>query len=152
MEWTQRTPLTGDNWQEIWINLLPYSLDQIRIDDGEPFPVGREAFLHLAIPILVETPPVPLVFGTCGSASISEMPFDSVLSRSRWHRVAVQIFPSGGCDLRVDGELVARARSNVVESFPSSLRLAIGGRSVGADMLIGEVSVYEGIRYPSWRE
>jgi len=148
LEWTQRTPLTGDYWQEIWINLLSMPLEEIGTDEGEPFKIPPETPLHLGIPIQLDSPARPTVFGICGSARTPEIPFDSILTRTGWHRIAVQLFPSGGCDLYVDGALVARGRPDEPESWPEQLRLAIGGRSVGADVLIGEVSVHRGVRFP----
>jgi hypothetical protein len=56
VEWKQPTPLTGDFWQKVWVNLLDADLDEIHQGPGEP---STDIVFGATIPILNDQPPVP---------------------------------------------------------------------------------------------
>jgi hypothetical protein len=146
IQWLQRTPLTGDFWQEIWVNVTDLELQDFRQGDGTPFDHER-SIANVSTPILNYQPPIPQASIGCRRHG-KWFSFEDAFSRTEWHSVELQIYPSGGCDLRVDGALVGRIVPAEPVALPDSVRIVFGGRSHNADILIGELSVWEGIVVP----
>ena len=62
-----------------------------------------------------------------------------------WHLYTLQVDPEGTVDYLVDGELVRRERNFIDPAImPDSVRLALGSRSFGTEVMHGVVRVYEG--------
>jgi DNA-binding SARP family transcriptional activator len=148
LEWSQQAPLTGDQWQEVWVDLLDLSLDQFRAGSGEPYVGARSAGLGIRSPILNYQPPYPALSLNCRGPETRPVPFASAFPGSGWHDVAVQIYPTGGCSLIVDGRLVNRGLS-IDRGWPPdiALRLAIGGRSHRTRILMDDIRVWSGVRW-----
>ncbi len=62
----------------------------------------------------------------------------------RWHRVDLQVFTDGRCALAVEGRVIWHSETPV--SLPDSVRLHLQGASVGTEVLVGRLDVWEGIR------
>jgi DNA-binding SARP family transcriptional activator len=151
VEWTQSTPLTGDFWQEIWISALPAELDEFVEGPGDPFPLNR-ALLSAQTPLL-DSHAAPIANFGCSGVSNFFRPFDETFRRNAEDHVLVQAYPSGGCDLYVNGTLRARLRPEGKRPWTDSVRIALGGRSHRADILISGLQVTEGIvTRPTTRE
>jgi hypothetical protein len=151
IEWTQSTPLTGGVWEEVWIAALSARLEEFHERQGDPFPLNR-AGLTAQTPIMLPTTPHANIGCTSGDAVTWTEPFDGVLSRTSPDHLRLQAYPTGGCDFLVNGVLRARLRPAGVRPWPDSVRIAVGGRSQGADILIGDFKIWQGIARPTERE
>ena len=147
MEWTQSTPLTGDLWQEIWLQVLPVSLDTFRAWEGEPYPT-EPAVITVQTPIIDGQPGTALLNVTCGEEGVTT-PFLQVFDIVGARRVLLQAYPSGACELFVNGRLAQRTVPRTPRSWPDSVRIALGGRTYRTDILIGEFRVWEGVAAPT---
>ena len=62
-----------------------------------------------------------------------------------WHLYTLQVDPEGTVDYLIDGKLVRRERNFIDPTvMPDSVRLALGSRSFGTEVMHGVVRVYEG--------
>ena len=118
-------------------------LDAFSTGPGEPY-YTESAALVAQTPIDLGQPGVPHVVLACSRESVT-VPFTSAFNTTAFERVLLQAYPSGGCDMFVNGRLVARARPRGPQPWPDSVRIAVGGRSYRADILIGEFRVWQGI-------
>jgi len=65
-----------------------------------------------------------------------------------WHRYTVQVHPDGTVDLLTDGRLIRRAHGLLdPATIGDSLRVGLGGKSVGTEVQHGLLRVYEGLEY-----
>ena len=142
-----RAPVTAPQWQVINLTLTA-DLDSARLAawnhrDGAP-PTQtptNSASCDAGVPA-GEGPPAFQEVGLSSQGLAIRLP-------ARWldgtpHRVRVQIFPDGRCGLAVDGRAVAI----VPGTLPVSARylVMIAGNSVGSRMLVGPVTIWEGVR------
>jgi len=152
LEWTQSTPLTGGVWEEVWIAAMPARPEEFHERPGDPFPLNR-ASLSAQTPIMLPTAPFANIGCTSSGYSITwTEPFDGVLSRTSPDHLRLQAYPSGGCDFFVNGVLRARLRPAGVRPWPDSVRIAVGGRSQSADILIGDFKIWQGVTRPMERQ
>ena len=146
IEWWQSSPLTGDFWQEIWTDLTDAPLDAFHAGPGVAW-YSTIAVASARTPLLERQPPSPIVGLRCAGLGDPQLPFGDVFQPgAQWQHVILQLYPSGGCDLAVNGTIVQRVRPAGVHHWPARLRLAVGGRSNNTDMLIGRVRVWQGMR------
>ena len=67
---------------------------------------------------------------------------------SKWHLYALQWSPGGMIDVLVDGDPVWRGRNLMdADAMPDSIRIGVGSRSLGGEVLHGTLRVYEGLKY-----
>ncbi len=83
-----------------------------------------------------------IAFATRGMHKL--VPVDGSYVAGGWHRVRVQIFPDGTCGFALDGKPVWRA----IESQPLNhrFRVVIMGKSFHTEVLVGPVTVWQGVR------
>jgi hypothetical protein len=143
VEGTLSTPLTRSQWQIVGVGLrqisdsIPFS--QAAGHNGVPaFPPLSE-LCDLSYPI--ERTRSSVGFGA-GAALHFDLPSADWIS-GRWHSYRIQLFPDGRCGLALDGKPVALLRA--ANKPRGSVRLIVGGNSVGAQMLIGPLQVHEGV-------
>jgi len=66
------------------------------------------------------------------------------LARTAWYRVLIQAFPDGRCGVAINGAPVYLASRPA--RMPDSLAVVLQGNSVGAHVLVGELTVGRGVR------
>jgi DNA-binding SARP family transcriptional activator len=64
-----------------------------------------------------------------------------------WHPYVLQVEPNGTVTLMTDGVTTWRGSGRHDGFFPDSAYLALSGRSLGTEVLLGPVTVYGGVRY-----
>lgn len=140
LEWRQQTPLTGDYWQEIWIDLTPFPTDSFKVGPGEPYPPASH--VGIRTPLIMHQPPVPALVTGCNGHVV---PYPTRLQDRTWHHLVYQVHPDRSCEFIVDGVVVDRGVSAL--SRTGRTRLVIGGRSYNTDVLIDDVVLYNGLRW-----
>ena len=70
-------------------------------------------------------------------------PADSSLATGKWYRVRVQLFPDGSCGYAVNGRAIQHQPD--VISTADSMLVALGGQTVGSNLLFGRVRVWSGV-------
>ncbi|MFQ5691195.1 MAG: BTAD domain-containing putative transcriptional regulator [Gemmatimonadota bacterium] len=134
VEWWARLPFTGEFFQNLALHLLagpadpsaqtPYENSVLRLGA-----VGHDGtWTLIARPRLVSFP-------------LGESP-------EEWHRYALQVEPDGTVDVFRDDRLLHRARSFLAPAErPRRVFLGLGGNSLGAEVQLGTLRVYEGTKY-----
>jgi DNA-binding SARP family transcriptional activator len=78
------------------------------------------------------------------SGSVMRGPAQPAVEAGRWYTVSVQIFPDGRCGLAINGEAVLVVETQLPLDRP--YRLDIDGNSVGTQILVGPLEVWEGVK------
>lgn len=146
IEWRQSTPLTGDLWQEVWIHLSTGPLEEFRVSAGPPYP-EKNSPIHINSPILVSTPPIAMLSVQCGGGLSPLQDYPSGLRTRTWHEFAFQLRADGRCELFVDGILSETTRTSAAFAWDRPLHLMLGGRTHRTDILLGDVRVWQGVRW-----
>lgn len=154
LEWLQHTPLTGDYWQEIWIDMSMRKANEFHAGLGDPIPARAIGNISVRTPIDVYQPPVPMLSSECRSnAAWSESPkYDRQFWNRKWHHVIYQLHPDGRCELAIDGRLLIAHPSSGAVNFDVPYALAIGGRTWNTDILLDNIQMWRGIRYAITRD
>jgi DNA-binding SARP family transcriptional activator len=139
LEWRQRTPLTGDLWQEVWIDFSTLPVDSFAITNREPYPVQG---FQIRTPVLMYQPPEAVLVNSCGSHA---GPFPQHLTDGRWHSFVFQLHPDHTCEFIIDGVRVDKGRSNL--SRVKRHRLVLGGRTHKTQILLDDIRLSES---PQW--
>ena len=150
VEWRQSTPLTGELWQEVWLEFSLGPLDAFVEQPGEPYPV-RATRIQVAAPILHFQPPVPKLTLMCGGWERNEG-YPDHLTRGDWHAFALQVHPDGRCELFIDGRLSVTVDGDPGSAFDQPLYFWVGGRSVRTDVLLDDLALWRGLRWVAGRE
>lgn len=66
------------------------------------------------------------------------------LADGRAHRLRIQIFPDRTCGIAIDGRSIWHSTRPMDGEFP--YRLAMFGRTVGAQLLVGPIEIWEGVK------
>lgn len=74
---------------------------------------------------------------------IAGVPADSSLATGKWYRLRVQLFPDGSCGYAVNGRALMHTPD--VAAISDSMVIALGGQTVGSDLLFGRVRVWAGV-------
>lgn len=146
IEWRQSTPLTGDLWQEVWIHLSTGPLEEFRVSAGPPYP-EKNSPIHINSPILVSTPPIAMLSVQCGGGLNPLQDYPPGLRTRTWHEFAFQLRADGRCELFVDGILSETTRTSAAFAWDRPLHLMLGGRTHRTDILLGDVRVWQGVRW-----
>lgn len=132
-------------------------------------PFSGKRYEALRVGIVRRPPPSPGMYGRFGGGDLGDLA-TVTLSRvdaeprirlpgrvaadlpaleapERWHRYALQLEPDGRVSWVVDGRIRWRSSGPVLADRPDSARVALGGRSLHADLLVGPVTVRRGVRY-----
>ncbi len=84
-----------------------------------------------------------ITFNVGGSLeAIKRLPV--TLTDGQWHTVRLQVFADGRCGLAVDGQVMTVSEHTLPLDRP--LRLRLQGSSVGAQMLVGPLTIWQGER------
>ena len=66
------------------------------------------------------------------------------LTDGRDHRLRMQVFPDHTCGVALDGRPIWRSTRPIEAKFP--FRLSMFGRTVGAQLLVGPIEIWEGVK------
>lgn len=145
LEWTQSTPLTGEFWQEVWLEFSLGPLEAFRAEPGVPYP-ETSMRLQVAAPILYYQPPVPKLTLLCGLASETIETYPPPLAEGGWHAFVFQFQPERGCALFIDGRLFLSLAAAPFDTEPDYF-FWLGGRSVRTSVLLDDVRLWRGLRW-----
>ncbi len=124
------------------------------VDVSTPITRPKWQFVHL----FVNTPAAPSYSGPGGVGCslrypngegwishtvIVGMPMDSALANGKWYHLRVQYFPDGSCGYALNGR--ALLHSAVVSTLSDSMVIALGGQTVGSQLVFGRVQVRSGV-------
>lgn len=150
VEWRQSTPLTGEFWQEVWLEFSKGPLEAFVPNPGAPYP-HRETRVQVAAPILHAQPPVPKLTLMCGGwEHTQDYPDD--LGRGGWHGFVLQVHGDGRCELFIDRRLTLTVDPGVPAPFDGPLYFWVGGRSVRTDVLMDDLALWRGLRWVAGRD
>jgi hypothetical protein len=125
---------------------LPLGSDAFNTGNGEPYNATPTA-IAAQTRLIMGQPGGARLVTNCSGLTV-DIPFEPGFNTPAFRRYLLQAYPSGGCDLFVDGRHVTRSRPPGPQAWPDSVRIAAGGRTYRTDLLIGEFRVWQGIVAP----
>lgn len=141
------TPITATQWQLIWLALS--SLDRVRLDKWDhrtgyvPYAAHRLPFDAVLLYPTAEgatrtdflTAPIALRDFRPG--------LPRALATGAWYHIRLQVLPDGRCGFALNGRAISIGPAQALPDKP--LRLLIQGSSVGSKVLVGPVTVTQGV-------
>ena len=148
VEFQVSAPITMSQWQNIDVTLAA-GIDSAALaqwDHRTSAPPMTRDYERASCDVGVPAGEGPTAMGrvTFHSAGQSSTLRAPALVNGSWHRVRIQIFPDGRCGMAVDGRVVRISDAALPMDRPYVLVLL--GKSVRTRILVGPLSVWEGVR------
>lgn len=148
VEFQVSAPITMSQWQDIDVTLAA-GIDSTALaqwDHKTNAPPMNRDYERASCDVGMPAGEGPTAMGRVsfysgGESSTLRAP---ALVNGSWHRVRLQIFPDGTCGMAVDGRVVRILDSALPMDRPYVLMLL--GKSVRTRILVGSLSVWEGVR------
>jgi DNA-binding SARP family transcriptional activator len=149
MEARLSTPLNTVQYQSVGIELTPQS-DSAALAawdhrTGNPPVMGHRCG---AIYPEGDGDPASVPFSAAGHLLVPGL---SWMRSGSWYTVRIQLFPDGSCGVALNGRPVWR--TGAADPSDKPFRVSLWGSSLGSNMLVGPLEVWEGVRGDiDWRE